>query len=343
MPFGLHATVPLALAGFAVGIVVLLAATERLVDALVGVGAALRVAPFVVTAVLSGMEVENVGVGLAAGARGAADVALGTAYGGAVVLLCWALGLGAVIAPLRVRLPRATVLLVPASAVVAGLPACFAVTPRWSGAVLLAAFVAAMTVLVRASREHAFLRAGAAEQGAAEQGAFEEEALEGDALEEDALEDAAAGRRPLRRAIGWTLVGLAFIAAGGDVVAWGANGLIASLGLSAGFVGMVVTPLGVEAEEILRQVVPARRGRPDVSAGNAVGTVLWFLLFNLGLIALITPVHVPARVRFLDWPAVAVAAVVAGAFLLRGRLGRAEGAVLLLIGLGYAGLQLALN
>ena len=40
--------------------------------------------------------------------------------------------------------------------------------------------------------------------------------------------------------------------------------------------------------------IPAGEGHPDVSAGNLLGTVLYFVLFNLGLIALATPVRVPA-------------------------------------------------
>ena len=77
-----------------------------------------------------------------------------------------------------------------------------------------------------------------------------------------------------------TIVGIALIAAGGALVAYGAEGIIHTAGLSAGLVGMVITPAAIEAEEIIRQVVPAQRGYADVSAGNAVGTVLFFLLFN---------------------------------------------------------------
>jgi hypothetical protein len=48
---------------------------------------------------------------------------------------------------------------------------------------------------------------------------------------------------------------------------------------------------------VIRQVVPAQCGRPDVSAGNVLGTVIYFLLFNLGLIALLTPIAVPTYER----------------------------------------------
>jgi cation:H+ antiporter len=110
-------------------------------------------------------------------------------------------------------------------------------------------------------------------------------------------------------------------------------------GVSAGLIGVVVTPAAIEAEEVIRQVIPARRGRPDVSAGNAIGTVIYFLLFNLGLIALLTPVAVPSYVRVLDWPVLVGSSGVAAACLLRGRLGRPEGALLLTIGVVFAVLQ----
>lgn len=260
-------------------------------------------------------EAENVAVGLAAGQRGASDIALGTAFGGAIFLLCMALGLGALIAPLHVRVPRGVVFLVPGAALLAGLPVLFGVTPRWTGLVLLAAFGLAIAYLVRASRDQPFLAA-------------------------QELRQLDPGERSLRAGVVWTSIGLALIAVGGELVAAGAQGLIRTLELSAGLIGMVVTPVAIETEEIIRQVIPARRGYADVAAGNAVGTVLWFLLFNLGLIALLTSVGVPGHVRLVDWPILVLAAVVAAVFLLRGRVGRAEGAILVGLGVVYAALHL---
>ena len=45
-------------------------------------------------------------VGLVAAHGGVPDLALGTVFGGGVFIVCVALGLGAVLFPLRVRLPR---------------------------------------------------------------------------------------------------------------------------------------------------------------------------------------------------------------------------------------------
>ncbi len=304
----------LAIALFAVGVVIVVLATERLLEGIVDVAAALRIAPFVASVILSGLEAENIAVGLAAGQRGQSEIALGTVFGGATFLVCIALGVGALIAPLHTRLPRGVVFLVPAAAILAGLPIAFSETPRWTGIVLLAAFGLALTYLVRASRGHRFT------------------------AEDD--ERPAGPGRSLGRAALVTAGGIVVIAIGGELVAVGAEGLISTVGLSAGLVGMVITPVAIEAEEIIRQVIPARRGYGDVSAGNAVGTVLYFVLFNLGLIVLLTPVAVPDAVRILDWPFLVLAATVAAVFLLRGHVGRFGGAILAGLGVLYAALHI---
>jgi len=296
---------------FAGGVVLVVLATERLLEGLVGMATILRVAPFAVSAVVSGMEAENAAVGLAAGSRGAAEVALGTVFGGSIFVVCMALGAGALIVPLRVRLPRSVLALVAVAPLLAGLPLIAGVTPRWTGAVLLLLFALLMIHLLRASRRHTF-------------------------MESDEVSEALEKRRPLWLVLALTAAGIALITAGGELVASGATRLIADAGLGAGLVGMVLTPAAIEAEEIVRQVVPARAGRHDVSAGNAVGTLLWFVLANLGLIALVTPVRVPRLTRAVDWPFLVAATWLATAFLARGRVGRMAGAALVALAVAYA-------
>jgi cation:H+ antiporter len=307
-------SVALALVLFGAGVAVVVWATERLLDGLVSLAAILRVAPFAVSAVLSGMEAENVAVGLAAGSRGAADVALGTVFGGGIFMMCVALGLGAMIVPLRVRLPRGVLVLLALSPVLAGLPLVADPTPRWTGAVLLLLFAAVFAHVVQVSRRHSFMESGE-------------------------VREAGEKRRPLWLAALLAALGIGAVTAGGELVASGATRLIADVGLGAGLVGMVLTPAAIEAEEVIRQVVPARAGRHDVSAGNVVGTLLWFTLFNLGLIALATPVHVPRLARTLDLPFLVGSTWMAVALLARGRVGRGAGATLVGLAIAYAVLR----
>jgi cation:H+ antiporter len=289
---------------FVVGVVLAVWATERLLEGLVGLSLFLRISAFVVGAVLSGLEAENVAVGLAAGSRGVGSVALGTVFGGTVFLVCVALGLGALLFPLEIKLPRSVIVLFAATPLLVGLSLLGPVTPRWSGVVLLVAFGAAMAYIVHVSRNHRF-------------------------LDNDEIEEAQEKRRPLWLVIGYTLVGLLVISLGGELVAQGAERIIAALGVPALLMGMVVTPAAIEFEEVFRQAIPSKEGRHDVSAGNLIGTLLYFLLFNLGIIALLTPVKVDPLVRQLDWPFLVIVTLIVSIFLWRGRVGRIAGALLL--------------
>lgn len=289
---------------FVVGVLLAVWATERLLEGLVSLSVALHLSAFAVGAVLSGFEAENIAVGLAAGNRGAAPVALGTVFGGAIFLVCVALGIGALLFPLTVKLPRGFLLVFAASPILAGLSLFAPITPRWTGLVLLLAFAVAIIYLVRASRHQTLL-----------------------ASEEVA--EAGEKQRPLWGAIALTLIGIIVIGVGGELVALGAEGIVASLGVPALLMGMVVSPAAIELEEVIRQAVPSREGRHDVSAGNLVGTLLYFVLFNLGLITLITPVQVDPLVRQLDWPFLITVTLLATIFLWRGRVGRVAGVLLL--------------
>lgn len=303
-----------AIGAFVLGAGLAIWATDILLGGLVGIALSLRVSAFAVGAVLSGLEAENIAVGLSAGHERAAPVALGTVFGGATFLVCVALGLGAAIFPLHVRLPRSFLLVFAAAPVLAGISLVAPVTPRWSGAALLALFAAAMTFLVLRSRGQTF-------------------------LESEEIEEASEERRPLWLAIALTILGIILIGIGGELVARGAVGLIAHLGVPALLMGMVVTPAAVEIEEIFRQAVPSKEGRHDVSAGNLVGTMLYFTLCNLGLVALITPVRVDRHVRVLDWPFLIAVTWLAALFLWRGRVGRLAGATLLAAYVVYVGLN----
>src|SRR5215212_4663352 len=289
---------------FAVGVVVVIWATERLLEGLVGLARLLRVSAFAIAAVLSGFEAENVAVGLAAARREAAELALGTVFGGAIFLVCVALGLGALLYPLRVTLPRGFLLLMAFCPVLVGLGLIGGRMSRPAGVVLLVAFVAAIVYLVRASRDHAF-------------------------LESEEVKEAEEEPRTYPVAIGLTIVGLVVIAVGGELVTRGAEGIVSVLGLSTLLVGMVVTPAAIEIEEVIRQAVPAREGRPEVSAGNLVGTLLYFLWFNMGLISVLVPVRVDPQVISFDWPFLVALTWLATLFFARGRVGRIEGSALL--------------
>ena len=299
---------------FVFGVVLVIWATERFLEGLVGLASLLRISTFAIAAILSGFEAENVAVGLAAARREASEVALGTVFGGAIFLVCIALGLGSMLYPLRVRLPLGFLLLMAACPVLVGIGLLGNETSRLAGAGLLVVFAAAIFYLVRASRHHVF-------------------------LESEEVREASEQRFSAPKAIALTLLGLAVIALGGEMVTAGASGIISVLGLPVLLIGMVLTPAAIEIEEVIRQAVPTREGRPEVSAGNLIGTLLYFLWFNLGLISLLLPVRVDPQIRYVDWPYLVAVTWLATIFFARGGVGRVEGALLVSAYTLYAGLR----
>lgn len=73
-----------------------------------------------------------------------------------------------------------------------------------------------------------------------------------------------------------TLVGVGAITLGAELVTFGALRPLSTFSVPASLIGMIVTPAAIELEEVMRQAIAAREGRPDVSAGNLVGrTSTW--------------------------------------------------------------------
>ena len=309
----------IALLLFICGVAIAIWSTERLLRGMLGVAFLLRMSPFAVGAVLSGLEAENIAIGLAAGRRGASAVALGSVYGGAIFLVCVAFGLSLVIAPFPVKFPPSFLLIFASAPVVSGLALWGAVTPRWAGVALLLAFFLCMGVLLRDARGRTLL--------------VSEEI-------EEAEEDMPRSRW---RAIALTLLGIGLLAIGGEMIAGGAEGIIAGFGVPAAIMGMLITPACVELDEVVRELLPALAGRADVSAGNLVGTQLYFVLFNLGLIALFTPTTTPATVRLVDWPFLVLVSCLAAAALWRGWSSKGLGIVLLACYAGYVAVHVVVG
>src|SRR4051794_9818798 len=140
------------LLAFVVGVVLVVGAADVFVDGLLGVGRRLGVAPFVLTVALAGFEPENLAAGIATNAKGLPGAAAGTFLGGITFLALGVAGLGALIAPMRLELPRRYA----AWTAVAPLPLLlFAIDghlSRLEGGALIAWFVLALTGAARSGR-----------------------------------------------------------------------------------------------------------------------------------------------------------------------------------------------
>jgi cation:H+ antiporter len=87
----------------------------------------------------------------------------------------------------------------------------------------------------------------------------------------------------------------------------------------------------VSIEELERELPAARQGRPDISFGNVLGSILAFFLCNAGLIALVWPVPIDRAVLTFYLPLAFLTTAVVSGFMLTKRVPRWAGSVLILL------------
>lgn len=287
----------------AAGIIAVVAGAELFFDGLLGISSRLKTAPFVITALVSGFELENLAAGIAANAKGLPGAAAGTFLGGTTFLALGITGFAAVIRPLESRVPWKPLAAVAVSPLATVLLALDGTLSRVDGVLLIVWFIVVMIVLARTGRT-----------------------LVGPG------DDADTESRPLLRLVG----GLGILTVGGEILGEGIRNVVSRFGVSQTFLGNTVIAASVEAEELGRVAVPAKRGRGDVAIGNIVGTVAHFIAFNAGVIALVKPLQLDDVTRHLHLPVAAISVVLVSSLLIvRERVSRWEGALLLATYSGY--------
>ena len=284
----------------ALGGVLLYAGAEAAIRGAVALARALRVPAFVLGALLFGIDLEGLGTAVGASAAGQPMLAVGEIFGTVLVVFSVALGSALILAKRPLEFPHPTMVLAPAVPLVAaGMVLTDRYVGRLEGGLLLAIYSAYVAIVVREGR---LARARAA-----------------------GLDEEAAHTRDLRRVAGVTAGGLLLVAVGAGFAVAGATRFVGLAGLSEGFVGAAVLGVLVSLDEILLEVLPARRGSPELAIGNLLGTLAAFSSGVLGIAALVRPLDVDSAAALAFLGAAFLYAVVATAFLARGRAGRGIG------------------
>ncbi len=128
---------------------------------------------------------------------------------------------------------------------------------------------------------------------------------------------------------------LAMLILGSDLFVRAAVEIALALGISSALVGLSAAALGTSLPELATSVVAARRGQPELAAGNLIGSNIFNLLLILGATSLVRPL-VPNGVGPVDLGVMVTTSLVALAVMLvKPRIERLEGAVLLACYAGY--------
>jgi cation:H+ antiporter len=281
-----------------VGLVLVVAGADIFFEGLLETAARFRLSPFLLTVLVSGFELENLAAGLAADLKGLGQAAAGTFLGGTTFLALAVPGLAALAAPIEARLPVPVLLWSAAAPLpLLGLGSDGDLS-RLDGGILVAWFAVAMTGLAWSGR--GLLGAPAA--------------------------------RPRRFAALRMLAGLGILSGAGELLGDGLHRVVSRFDVSQELLGNTAVAASIEAEEVVRVAVPAKRGRGDIAIGNILGTIAHFAAFNAGVIALAKPIRLEHASRVLHLPVASGSAVLLASLVgWRRRLGQAE--AVLLIGL----------
>ena len=264
-----------------------------------------RISPFMLGALLFGIDLESLGAALVAAGRGQTSLAAGGAFGTIVFLFSAAFGAALLVARKPVPAPSPEMVLLPALALATGAMAIAdQVVTRFEGAGLIGIYLVYIGAVIREGR---------AAQKRAE--AIEREAQEG----------------PRMPPVLLLFIGLGLVYFGATVLVDGGIRILDRTSLAAGFVGAALIGALASLDEVLLEVLPVIRGLPELATGNLFGTVAAFATGVIGLAALVHPLDVDSAGASAFIAASVLYTVVALAFLARGRAGRGVGLIVIAI------------
>ena len=137
------------------------------------------------------------------------------------------------------------------------------------------------------------------------------------------------------------IAGIALLGLGAQSTVSGASQLARLWGWSERVIGLTIVSAGTGLPEVVASLVSSLRGRSDVAIGNVIGSNLFNILIILGLTGLVNPLPVQASIVSSDcWWMLGVTAVLLPILLNGRKIHRWEGAVLIVIYVGYLALLL---
>jgi cation:H+ antiporter len=134
-------------------------------------------------------------------------------------------------------------------------------------------------------------------------------------------------------ALAWFTVGLVLLVAGGELLVRAGTRVAAYWGVPPVVIGLTIVAVGTSTPELAVGVNAALQGNGAVAVGNIAGTNIVNILLILGLSALLRPLSFRLQTLRFDLPCMVAAALIFWEMGRDGFLTKAEGAVLIGLGL----------
>ncbi|WGE46569.1 calcium/sodium antiporter [Actinobacillus equuli] len=145
---------------------------------------------------------------------------------------------------------------------------------------------------------------------------------------------------PLKKALFWVVIGLAFLMASSQLLVWGAVEVAKYFGVSDLVIGLTIVAVGTSLPELASSIIAARKGESDLAVGNIVGSNLFNSLAVVGIAGAIEPMQVEAAVFSRDMLVMFALTLLLFFFAYsfkkkQAKITRLEGGIFLLCYIGY--------
>ncbi len=332
---------------FVAGAALLVYSAEKLIAHLVGAANGLRVPLFLLAIVFTGIEFDDIFLGVALNLEELEGVALGVVFGTAVSMTGVVLALAALLTPTRVNIPREYVVILGAAPLVMIALTLMAPLTAVHGVILLGLFVVFIAyVAARESRSdipifrdaevyEAYAAARAPGGGGTAVASADPPDRDADPAFSDTMPFVTTDSRT-----GWARLGLAVLALAGLIIGAattgiGTEGILETYGLEGTLFGATIATAVLTIEDIFLTVEPIRRGVPEIGVGNVIGSVVFSVTGKLGIILLAGGIVVAPGVLTWHLPALIVMTGLGAYFIFTGRLRRWHGVALIALYIAY--------
>ena len=309
------------------GVIVLTVAVEKLISYLTRAAIGLKMSLFTLAIVFTGFEFDDTILALVLSAGGLEEAALGTALGTGLAIIGVTLALAAIVKPFPVELPSDYVALFALSPVLL-VPFVLVGTLTFAhGALLLGAFVSMFGYVILRERQRDAPVFHSSEIGRtirADGGVAVPESIS--AIPEDRLVGTRCNA-------GWIWIALAVIALAGVVLGailleTGSEVMVEELGIEQTVFGATILTAILTFEDVLLTLEPVRRGVPEIGIGNVMGSVLFSVTGNIGVIMLLSELRITPAVLTFHLPAIILITAIAAYFIYGNELKRWHGFLL---------------
>lgn len=308
---------------FISGAVLLIYSAEKLIGYLVGAASGLSVSLFLLAIIFTGIEFDDVFLGVALNLEDLGGVALGIVFGTVLSITGIVLAVAAILTPTDINIPNDYIAIFAAAPLVMIAFTLMAPLTAVHGVILLGLFV--LFIGYVATREFKsdkpiFRDADMYERMVQAEG--------GEELAGEGTGHSLSADMPFAEARGlpgWAGLGLAVLALAGLVIGAattgiGTEGILEAYGIEGTVFGATIATAVLTIEDIFLTVEPARKGAPEIGIANVIGSVVFSVTGKLGIILLAGGLVVGANVLTWHLPVLIIVTALAAYFLYTGRL-----------------------